>query len=156
MICDYILQLHKNEMQAQPQRQLNQDTASEAPIPQAIPILSSPVIKPPSLIHVAELALGGGQELPQRHGLPVNHVPEVLLRQEGAVPVRLVFVVGRQRAADGGGDVCGAGVRVLHLPHPPDAVDVGVVRPEGRVAGAGVDVAARVAAERVVPAAVDA
>lgn len=43
--------------------------------------------------------------------------------------------------------------RVDHLPHPPGAVYHGVVEVEGRVAGADVEVATRVAAHGVVAAA---
>lgn len=43
-----------------------------------------------------------------------------------------------------------------HLPDPPDTVDHGVVKVEGRVAGRGVDITAGVAAEGVVATAVDA
>jgi hypothetical protein len=47
-------------------------------------------------------------------------------------------------------------VRGQHLPDPPHAIDVGVVKVESRIARAGKDIVARVTTESVVSTAVDA
>lgn len=121
-------------------------------------VLSFPTL----LIYIAKHSLGRRHQRPQRNLLALGNVPQILQIRRRPIPMGLVQIVHGQGPIDrrghrlGGDGRRGARVRVQHLPHPPHAVDVGVVAPKDGIAGAHVKVAAGVAARGVVAAAVDA
>jgi len=91
----------------------------------------------------------GRDDVLDRKGLRVNLEVEDVVKSTGAAGRGVVD-------GDGSGNDTGALGGVLVLPDPPDAVDLAVVDPEGRVTRAGKDVTGRVALEGEVAASVNA
>lgn len=108
---------------------------------------------PQSKVHVAERTLGRAQEVPdlERGATGVAQVDDIV---DGRI--RTWGLVHEGASAGNSSRALGALAGVEDLPHPPDAVDHGVVQVEGRITRGGEEVAAGVTADRVVAAAVNA